>query len=59
MLPSPGGADLAIRIRATVLRVEPTNANEYAGGFAAVTTKYALERHHQERKEKQDVLDEC
>jgi hypothetical protein len=59
MLPSPGGAaDLVIRIRATVLRVEPTDANEYAGGFAALTTKYALERHRQERKEKQEVLDE-
>lgn len=58
MLPSPGGSDLVIRIRATVLRVEPTDASEYAGGFAAVTKKYALERSHQERSEKQEVLDE-
>jgi hypothetical protein len=58
MLPSLEGSDLFIRIRATVLRVEPTDASEYAGGFAAVTKKYALERPHQERSEKQEMLDE-
>jgi hypothetical protein len=58
MLPSPGGSDLVIRIKAVVLRVEPTDVNEYAGGFAALTKKYSLERRHQERSEKQEVLDE-
>jgi hypothetical protein len=61
MLPSPGGSDLVMRIRATVLRVESTDSDEYTAGFAAVTKKYALERRREERtgeQEVQEILDE-
>ena len=61
MLPSPGGSDLVLRIRANVLRVETTDSDEYPAGFAAVIKKYALERRREERggeQEIQEILDE-
>jgi hypothetical protein len=57
-LPTPGGLDLVMRLKATVLRVEAVVADKYAGGFAALTKKYALERPSEDPKEEQTILDE-
>lgn len=46
LLPSSaGGSDLVMRTRATVLRVESTDDSGSGSGFAAVTKRYALEKH--------------